>query len=446
MAYTQNTPEDIAEMLAAIGVGSVDDLFEPIPEAVRLGRPLDIPGALSEPEILRHLGEKAARNVPLSGQPSFLGAGIYRHHIPSIVDALASRSEFATSYTPYQPEASQGTLEAIFEYQTMICQLTGMDVSNASHYDGATSAAEAALMTVDATRRSRVLYSAGLHPHAKAVLRTYADYSETGASEIPLAGGRLDLDALRQEIGEDVAGVILQTPNFYGNIEEATEVGRIVREAGALLVASVDPISLGLLAPPGSYGADIAVGEGQAIGNPVSYGGPYFGFLAARERHLRKMPGRIAGRTTDAQGRTAYVLTLQAREQHIRRAKATSNICTNQGLCALRGAIYLTALGKQGLREVAELSLRKAHYAAEAIEERTVFRKVHEAPFFREFAIEGPVPASEANRRLLEAGIIGGYDLGRDDPAQANRMLLAFTELNTRADIDRLIAALGEIT
>ena len=444
MAYTENTPEEVREMLDRIGVGSIDDLFSPIPESVRLRRDLAIPEALSEPELLRHLGEKAGRNVPLSGRPSFLGAGVYHHHIPSVVDALAARSEFATSYTPYQPEASQGTLEAIFEYQTMICELTGMDVSNASHYDGATAAAEAALMAIDATRRDGIVYSAGLHPHTKAVIETYATYSESRATEVPLAGGRTDLDALRAAVGDDTAVVVLQTPNFYGRIEEGAEVGKVAHDAGALLVTSTDPISLGLLAPPGSYGADIAVGEGQPLGNPVSYGGPYFGFLAAREKHLRKMPGRIAGRTTDADGRTAYVLTLQAREQHIRRAKATSNICTNQGLCALRGAIYLTTIGKQGLRQVAELSLQNAHYAAGRIAERTPFSLVDpDAPFFREFAIEGPRPAAEVNRALLADGIVGGYDLGQIDPDQANRLLLAFTEQNTRADIDRLVDALA---
>ena len=446
MAYTQNTPDEIRAMLKTIGVSSIDDLFAPIPEGVRLEGDLDLADALSEPELLRKMQEIADRNVPLGQMPSFLGAGAYLHHIPSVVDALASRSEFATSYTPYQPEASQGNLQAIFEYQTMICEITGMDVSNASHYDGATSAAEAAMMALDITGREEVLISGTVHPDIRAVVETYLRYRNVRPVEVPALDGRIDLEALRKLATSRVAAIVFQTPNFFGLVEEVGEVSDVAKGSRGLLIASVDPISLGLLLPPGEYGADIAVGEGQPLGNPVSFGGPTFGFLAARQKYVRKMPGRIAGMTKDTEGRTAYVLTLQAREQHIRREKATSNICTNQGLCALRGAIYLTAVGKQGLRKAANLSFQKAHYAAKEIDAKTPFSRRHPGPFFREFAIQGPLPAREANRLLFERGIIGGFDLGRVSSDEANTLLLAFTEMNTRDDIDALVSALSEMS
>ncbi|MCZ6689680.1 MAG: aminomethyl-transferring glycine dehydrogenase subunit GcvPA [Planctomycetota bacterium] len=446
MAYTQNTPEEIREMLERIGADSIDELFAPIPKSVRFRGDLNLERALSEPEILRKMGEAAKLNSIPGEMPSFLGAGAYRHHIPSLVDNLAGRSEFATSYTPYQPEASQGNLQATYEYQTMICEITGMDVSNASHYDGATSAAEAALMALGSTGRNRVLIPGTLHPDTRAVLHTYLVNRDAEPVDIPLKDGRTDLDALRERATPEVAAIILQTPNFLGLIEEAAEVSQIAHSAGALMIAAVDPISLGLLAPPGDYDADIAVGEGQPLGNPVSFGGPWFGFLAARQKYVRRMPGRIVGETLDADGRRAYVLTLQAREQHIRRARATSNICTNQGLCALRGAIYLTTIGKEGFRHVAELCLQKAHYAADAIQAKTPFRPRFEGPFFREFSIHGPVSAKECNQRLFDKGIIGGFDLGRVFPQEESSLLLSFTEMNTREEIDFLVWGLSEIS
>ena len=445
MVYTQNTPDEIRAMLEVIGVSSLEDLFAPVPEGVTLKGKLDIPQGLPEPDLLRRIGEIADRNVPLGRMPSFLGAGAYRHHIPSVVDALAGRSEFATSYTPYQAEASQGNLQAIFEYQTLICELLGMDVSNASHYDGATSVAEAAMMALEATGRDEILIPQALHPDFRAVLGTYLRHRSASPVEVPLEDGRTDLAALQDLAGARTAAVIVQTPNFLGLLEEVEEFSRAARDCGALLIASVDPISLGLIAPPGEYGADIAVGEGQALGNPVSFGGPWFGFIAARQKYVRKMPGRIVGETRDGTGRRAFVLTLQAREQHIRREKATSNICTNQGLCALRGAIYLTAIGKAGLRKVGDLCLQKAHYGAAEIAARTPFSLSHPGPYFREFAIQGPIPAAEVNRRLYEKGIIGGYDLEKVYPGDSQGLLLAFTELCTRKDIDALVSALSEV-
>lgn len=442
--YIPNTREDQEKMLSAIGAGSVAELFSDIPEDIRLDRDLDLPDTMHEQELVSHMKAIASENVNTADHPCFLGAGVYDHFIPSVVGHVISRSEFYTSYTPYQPEISQGTLQAIFEYQTMICRLTGMDVSNASMYDGATAVAEAALMAVRSTGREKVLVSRGVHPQYREVLRTYAVHAGIGIAEVGLSGGMTDLDGLRDALSGEagVAAVILQSPNFFGVIEDMEAATALAHEYGALTVACVDPVSLAILQPPGEYGADIAAGEGQPLGNPLNYGGPHFGFLAAKQKLVRKMPGRIVGQTTDSEGRRGFVLTLQAREQHIRREKAVSNICSNQALNALAATVYLSVMGKQGLKQVAELCLSKSHYAYSKLLATGRFEKVCDAPFFREFAVRSvDEPVETINRRLRDRGMIGGLALERYYPEMKNCWLVAVTEKRTRQEIDAFVEA-----
>ena len=445
MSYYPHTDADRAEMLAAIGVQSVEDLFADVPARVRFPR-LDIPEPSSEMETMRELMDLAEANANAQHSPMFLGAGAYNHYSPSLVNHLIQRGEFLTAYTPYQPEISQGTLQAIFEYQSMVAVLTGMEVANASHYDGATSLAEAAIMAYSHHRgkRRKVILSPAIHPHYRAVVRTYSQGMglEIVGDEDPEA----DLPALLKMLGQDTALFALQSPNFFGQIEDLEGLADRVHAAGALLCVAADPISLGLLKPPGQFGADIVVGEGQSLGVPLSYGGPYIGFFATRKEYVRKMAGRLVGETKDRNGQRGYVLTLSTREQHIKREKATSNICTNQGLMALAATIYLAALGKNGLRKVAELCWHKSHYAAEQIARLPGYRVDTSKPFFKEFAVACPRPVSEINRHLFEEwDIIGGYDLAQDYAHLPHHMLVCVTEMNSREEIDTLVEALAEI-
>ena len=438
--YIPGTDEDRKQMLDALGLTEIDGLFSEIPEELKFKRRLDIPEALSELELISHMKQLAGMNADAGEYICFLGAGVYDHFIPSVVKHIVSRSEFYTSYTPYQPEISQGTLQAIFEYQTMICRLTGMDVSNASMYDGATAVAEAALMAIRSTGRDKVVVSEGLHPEYREVLKTYSRFNGIEVKEIALHGGVTDMDRLEEEVNESCGAVILQSPNFIGAIEDLGSASEKAKKADALSIACVDPISLAILKPPGECGADIAVGDGQALGNSLSFGGPHLGFMAVKKEMVRKLPGRIAGQTTDSEGRTGYVLTLQAREQHIRREKAVSNICSNQALNALAAAVYLTVMGKEGLKQVAELCLQKSHYAYEKLLATGKFVKVYDAPFFKEFAVKAvdeKIP--DINRRLYKNGITGGLDLGTRYAEMKNNWLVAITEKRTRAEIDRFV-------
>lgn len=442
MSYLPHTPAERAEMLASIGVEEVDDLFANIPANLRSGPP-PIPAGLSEMEVLQLVNGLASQNLDLETRPSFLGAGAYHHYIPAAVGAITGRSEFYTSYTPYQAEVSQGTLQAIYEYQTMIAELTGLDVSNASLYDAATAVVEATTIAVNQTRRNRAVVAGGVHPEYRAVLRTYL-----GAQGIELVEigepWSLDPAALNAALDESVACVIVQSPNFWGAIENMVEFGDAAHAVGALFVAVNNPLSLALLASPGEYEADIAVGCGQPLGIPLMYGGPYLGIIAVRSGLERRLPGRIAGATVDAEGRRGYVLTLQAREQHIRREKAASNICTNHALMALAATVYLSLLGKEGIRETANQCLQKAHYAAQQITSIPGFALTNDRPFFNEFTVQTPVPAGEVNRFLLGRGIIGGLDLAPTGIGE-NFLLLACTEMTSRQQIDDLAATLTNL-
>jgi glycine dehydrogenase subunit 1 len=443
MSYLPHTPGERQEMLEAIGVESVDDLFANIPRDLLSGPP-KIPAGLSEMEVLRLIDGLASENQDLEHRPSFLGAGAYLHYVPSAVGAITGRSEFYTSYTPYQAEVSQGTLQVIYEYQTMIAELTGLDVSNASLYDAATAVAEASTVAINETGRGKIAIGTGVHPEYRAVLRTYMTGQGFELLEIDEQWVSDPL-SVEQALDDTIAGLIIQSPNFWGAIEPMTRLAELAHAQGALLIAVVNPISLSLLAPPGEYGADLAVGCGQPLGIPLQYGGPYLGMIAARSDLVRRLPGRIAGATVDKQGRRGYVLTLQAREQHIRREKATSNICTNHALMALAATVYLSLMGKEGLREVANLCLQKAHYAAELVSAIPGFSMAYDAPFFNEFTVRTPVPATEVNRFLLGRDIVGGYDLARAMPDLDNYLVLAFTETTTRQEIDDLAATLRDL-
>ncbi len=441
MNYIANTEKERVEMLEAIGVRCFEELLADIPEDLRIAR-LNLPPPLSELELLRHLQEISDQNMDLDHTISFLGAGAYDHFIPSVVPYLTSRGEFSTAYTPYQPEVSQGTLQSVYEYQSLICELTAMDVSNASLYDGASAMSEAAILAAHLGKRREIVVSRSVHPEYRQVLDAYLHGLEIPVREIPTVNGCTDLDVLREHVRSDTAAVLVQQPNFFGCLEPMTEIGEIAHAQGALFVAAVYPISLGLLKPPGDYGADIAVGEGQPLGNPISFGGPYLGFFATNQKLLRKIPGRIAGMTHDVDGKRGFVLTLQAREQHIRREKATSNICTNQALNALAACIYLSVLGKQGMREVAELNLQKSHYAFDQICAMNGYEPLFDQPFFNEFAIRCPQVPDTINRRLLEQNILGGVPLGNFYPEWQNTMLFCVTEQRTKEDIDQLVKAL----
>jgi len=444
MAYTPHTDEQERQLLARLGVDSVEQLFaEQIPAALRLRRPLDLPPALSEIELRRHFAELVARNRPASEQICFLGAGIYDHYVPSVVGSVISRGEFYTAYTPYQPEMSQGTLQAIFEFQTMICELTGLDVANASLYDGATALAEAILMACDTTGRAEVLLPAALHPAWRRVVATYTDGLGIRLATVPWRDGITPPAEVEQRITRETACLVIQQPNFLGSIEDVAALATIAQAAGAAVVVAANPIALGLLAPPGEQGADICVGEGQPLGLGMNLGGPLLGFMAAKNAYLRRMPGRLVGQTRDRDGRIGYCLTLQTREQHIRRERATSNICTNQGLMMLAATTYLATMGRQGLREVATQCVQKAHYAAARLAEVPGYSLAFDAPFFHEFVLRCPKPATEIAATLAERGILAGYPLGREYPDLADGLLVAVTEQRTRAEIDTFAAALA---
>ena len=445
MRYIPNSPEERQEMLHGLGLGSAEELFDSLPADVLLKRPLDTPAALAEPELLELFEAMAAKNAA-ARRPSFLGAGAYAHYAPTIIDSLIQRSEFFTAYTPYQPEISQGTLQAIFEFQTLVCQLTGMDVANASMYDGSTAMAEAVLMAERVTRKTRVLVSAAVHPEYLQVAETYVAHAgiELGRLEVDETSGRTTLDAAALE--KDVAAVVVQSPNFYGCVEDLQAFADEVHAAGALLVVVVtEAASFGLLRSPGACGADIVVAEGQSFGVPVSFGGPYVGLFATREKYARQIPGRLAGIAYDKQGRRGFVLTLATREQHIRREKATSNICTNEGLIALAATIYMTALGRRGLQEVAEQCAQKAAYARRRIAALEGFSLPYSAPIFNEFVVRAPSEAEGLLRRLAEShNVTGGLALSRYSAARPHDFLVCVTETNKRADIDALVAGLKQ--
>ena len=444
-AYQPQTDADRRAMLAKIGVDSVDALFADVPASKRYPK-LELEKASSELEILREMKQIGAKNSIAGVNAIFLGAGAYAHFVPSAVTQLSSRGEFVTAYTPYQPEVSQGTLQSIFEYQSMMAELLAMDVVNASHYDGATSMAEAVIMSYNVSRgkRHKVIIAPDIDPQYREVLRTYIPGKDLHihGDEDPNA----TLDDLKALLDDKTACMVVQNPSFFGELIDIDGLADTVHAAGALLVVVASPIiSLGLLKPPGEYGADIVVAEGQPLGAGLNFGGPYLGVFAAREKFVRKMPGRLVGETVDGEGKRGYVLTLTPREQHIRREKATSNICSNQGLIALKAGMYLAYMGKHGMREVAELCYHRAHYAAAKIDKLEGYRVVNKRPFFNEFVVECPKPVSEINRELLKRGIIGGYALEQAYPEMKNSMLLCVTELNDRQQIDHLVETLKEL-
>ena len=444
MSYVANTAADRQAMLTAIGVESVEALFEAVPEAVRFPQ-LKLPQPLSELEVLAEMEQLADTNADANHYGWFLGAGVYNHFVPSVVPQLQMRSEFYTAYTPYQPEASQGTLQAMFEYQSMLAELLGMEVVNASHYDGATALAEAAIMSANVSRgkRTKILVSPNVHPQYREVVRTYLQ-----GSNLTVTGDEdpaNDLETLKGMLDKETACLIVQSPNFFGELEAVDGLAEAVHAAGALFIMSIDPISLGLLKTPGDYGADIVTGEGHSLGNQMNFGGPHLGIFATTNKLVRKMPGRVIGQTTDTKGRRGFVLTLSTREQHIRREKAVSNICTNQGLVALGAAIYLAAMGKQGMRQVAELCYHKAHYAAAEIDKLARYEVLKQRPFFKEFVVRCPQPAADLVSRLAEQQIIPGYALSRSLPDRPNDLLVCVTEMNSKAQIDQLVTALKEV-
>jgi len=441
--YTSATESDRAEMLAAIGVDSVDELFEQVPEPLRLGRPLDLPPGLSEAEVHERLAALAARNADAEEQVCFVGAGMYDHYVPAIVDAITQRSEFLTPYTPYQPEISQGGLQAMFEFQTAMSELTGLPVSNAGLYEGPSSVASAGYLAIGATGRRRFVVSRGLHPHSRETLATYSVGFGAEIVEVGLEGGVTDAAALAAAVDEETAAVFLQSPNFLGAVEDVEALGAAARENGALLVVATDPMTLGVLRPPGECGADVALGEGQPLGNRLDFGGPSFGFFCATKELIRKMPGRIAGETDDVDGRRGFVLALQTREQHIRREKATHNICTAQALNALAATIHLAWLGRQGFRELGELLAQRTAYARERLTAVDGVEPLHEAPVVREFALRLEAPVDRVLGRCAERGIAAGYPLGRDYPEYEDGLLVAITERRTREQIDELVEVLG---
>lgn len=442
MPYIQNSDKDRAEMLKAVGVKNMEELFAPIPSSIRFKGTLDIPSGLSETEMIQDLNQLGAENKPVHNRPSFLGGGMYKHHIPVVIDHLQGRSEFVTAYTPYQPEASQGTLTAFYEFQTMIAQLTGLDVANASMYDGISAVAEAVLMSVAHTGRKKIVYSRGLHPFAVRACKTYSKQLALEFVEAPLKNGTTDWGKL---VDDKTACVVAQNPNFLGAIENLAAISDLAHKNGAMAVASCNPTSLALLEAPGEAGIDIAVGDGQPLGVAQQFGGPSFGFFAAKQEFLRKMPGRIVGETVDRNGKRGFTLTFQTREQHIRREKATSNICTNNALFALRGAMYMAAAGPEGLREVATHCLQKAHYAFDQIAKLPGYQPVHGSHFFHEFAFTCPAGTQKTIDALVAANIAGGLPLDKYLPEYKNAILFAVTESNSKTEIDQLVKVLGGV-
>jgi len=444
MRYLPNTAENRREMLDVIGAGSMEELLARIPPKARLARPLNVGPALAESDLIRHLRTLAAQNADADSHVCFLGGGAYDHYVPSPINHLIGRGEFFTAYTPYQPEASQGTLRSIFEYQTMMAELTGMDVANASIYDGASSLAEAALMARAATGRQEIVLAAGVNPRYRRVVATYCEGPGLRLRDAPAPEGVLDPDAARKLCGPRTAALVVQSPNFYGAIEDVAAAAEIAHAAGALLVVVADPVNLGILEGPGRLGADVVVGEGQGLGVPLSYGGPYLGVFAAKQAFVRRMPGRLVGATVDRDGHRGFVLTLQTREQHIRRDKATSNICTNVALCALMATIYVATLGKRGLARVGELSAAKAHYAADRLTQVPGVSLRFDAPFFKEFTLRLSKSPERVAARLAKAGILAGVPLKAFDRRLADCLLVAVTEKRTKEEIDQLVDALGQ--
>lgn len=438
------TAADEKEMLETIGVKSIEELFSDIPETIRFKGEMKLKEALREPELVDYFKSLASQNVSLKQTPSFLGAGVYEHYIPSIVDHVISRSEFYTAYTPYQPEISQGELQAIFEFQTMICELTGMDLANSSMYDGPTALAEAAMLSAGQTNKKTILVSKAVHPEARAVLQTNATGQRLNVIEIDTKNGVTDLQQLKEAYGDDTACVVVQHPNFFGHLEPLAELEAITHQEKALFVVSSNPLALGILAPPGQFGADIVIGDAQPFGIPTQFGGPHCGYFATTKKLMRKVPGRLVGQTTDEHGQRGFVLTLQAREQHIRREKATSNICSNQALNALAAAVAMTAIGKKGVKEMAYQNIQKAAYAKAQLKEQGV-ELAFEQPTFNEFVVKVTKPVADINQKLLEKGFIGGYDLGRDNPNWAGHMLVAVTEVRTKDEIDTFAKELGAL-
>ncbi len=444
MSYVSNTAADRQEMLQTIGAASILDLLSPIPQSVQLNRPLNLPPALDEMSLVRHLQVLAAKNADLESNLCFLGAGIYDHFRPAVINALISRGEFATSYTPYQPELSQGMLQAIYEYQSLICALTGMDISNASMYDAATGLAEAALMSCDHSDRTEVLVLKTVNPHYRQVIDTYLRATGYTLVEAPFKEDGDTLESVKSQITSKTACVIFQQPSFFGSLEDVSGIVELAHSNGALAIAAVDPISLGLLKPPGEFDVDIVVGEGQSLGSPMGFGGPLLGFFACKKQFVRSFPGRIVGATVDQQGRRGYTMTLRTREQDIRREKATSNICTNEALLALAATVYLCELGKTGLRHIADLCLQKAHYAREMLSKIPGVSVLgSHLPFFKEFVLKLPADPVLINKQLLKNNIVGGLPLGKYYPEFENGVLLCVTETKTKSDIDHLVSSMS---
>lgn len=443
MKYSPHTDKDKKEMLEVIGAASLEELFKAIPKELRIQK-LDLPEGVSELELKKFILEKAGKNYSTQKLDSFLGAGAYEHYIPQVIESIISRGEFLTAYTPYQAEASQGTLQAIYEYQSLICELTGMDVANASMYDGASALAEAVILSARETGRNRVIFSSSLHPEYKQVVKTYLEGYKMEFIEIPHAGGLFDEAALKKAADDRAACVVVQNPNFFGCVEKMDKIESICHSCGALLIGCVNPISLGVLKPPGEYNADIAVGEGQPLGIPMNYGGPYLGFFAVKEKHMRKMPGRVAGMTKDIEGKRGFVLTMQAREQHIRREKATSNICTNEGLMALAACVYLSLIGKEGIKEIARQNVLKSHYLKDKILKLSGFKSAFDAPFFNEFVVRCGKEPDKITGDLLKHGVIGGLPLGKFYPDMKECMLICVTETKAKEDLDKFAGLLGK--
>lgn len=435
-SYVPNTSDDQKKMLNFLGIDQVSQLFEDIPASVRMNRNLNLWPSMSEIELERHMNKLARKNQDLTTLVSFLGAGAYEHYVPSAVDAIVGRSEFYTSYTPYQPEVSQGMLQAIFEYQTVVSELTGMDLANASMYDGPTALGEAGLVCCSHTRRNKLLVASAMHPEYRSVLATYAKGQSVEVAELPHTDGVLNMNQLDELCDASVAGVLIQYPNFFGCIEDVRAIADLVHSRGALLVVNTYPIALGLLQSPGELGADIVIAEGQSLGNAISYGGPYLGIMAARKELMRRMPGRIVGQTVDHDERRGFVLTLQAREQHIRREKASSNICSNQALNALAATVYLAYLGKQGIADVALQNFHKAHYLKNQLTAIAGVEAAFQKPFFNEFVVRLPKAASTVQEALINEGFVFGLDLGRFYDNMSDTVLLNVTEMRTKAEID----------
>ncbi|MCL2322979.1 MAG: aminomethyl-transferring glycine dehydrogenase subunit GcvPA [Oscillospiraceae bacterium] len=437
--YIPNTDSDKLEMLKSMGFENIEDLFSDIPKGIRFDRDLDLSSSLSELEVTNFMTKLSKMNKSTDDLVCFLGAGAYDHYIPSIVKHLGLRSEFLTAYTPYQPEISQGTLQSIFEYQTLICNLTGMDVTNASMYDGNTACAEASLIAVENARRDVILISKSVHPEIREVVKSYMNVRDVKVIEVDIKDGVTDVDSLSSLLDKNVAGVIVESPNFFGIIEDLAPIEKIVHSNKSMLIQYADPISLSILKSPREWNADIAVGEAQCLGNDLNFGGPYLGYLATTSKHARKMPGRIVGQTEDVDGKRGFVLTLQAREQHIRRYKATSNICSNEGVVALMAAIYMVTLGKKGMKEVAEQCLQKSHYAMKELTKNNKYSLTFDKPFFKEFAVTAQVSAEKVNEELLNKGYLGGYLLEKDYKDLKNSILLCVTEKRTKEEIDSLV-------